>query len=69
MDLALSSVDELYVGDEKLIAAVNTWTGVYDYALIVSRSNKNKRGIKDKIWLRCDRDDNRWYWRAKETGR
>jgi len=26
MDLALSSVDELYVGDEKLIAAVNTWT-------------------------------------------
>jgi len=37
------------VSDEKLIAAVNTWAEADDYALIVSRSNKNKRGIKDKI--------------------
>ncbi len=55
MNLALPPVGELYVSDEKLIAAVNTWAGTHDYALIVSRSNKNKRGIKDRIWLRCDR--------------
>ncbi len=55
MDLAPPPVGELCVSDEKLIAAANTWAGARGYALIVSRSNKNKRGIKDKIWLRCDR--------------
>ena len=48
-DLAPPPVGELYVSDEKLIAAANTWAGAHGYALIVSRSNKNKRGIKDKI--------------------
>jgi len=57
MDLAPPPVGELYVSDEKLIAVANTWAGTHGYTLIVSRSNKNKRGIKDKIWLRCDRDD------------
>ncbi len=50
------SVSELCVSDEKLIAAVNTWAEAHDYALIVSRSNKNKREIKNKIWLRCDKN-------------
>ncbi len=49
MDLAPPPVGELYVSDKKLIAAANTWAGAHDYALIISRSNKNKRGIKDKI--------------------
>jgi len=49
MDLAPPPIGELCVSDEKLIAAANTWAGAHGYALIVSRSNKNKRGIKDKI--------------------
>jgi len=40
---------KLCVSDEKLIAAADTWAETHDYALIVSRSSKNKRGIKDKI--------------------
>ncbi len=55
MDLAPPPVGELYVSDEKLIVATNTWAEAHGYALVVSRSKKNKRGIKDKIWLRCDR--------------
>jgi len=42
MNLALSSIDELYVSDEKLIVVVNTWAETHDYTLIISRSNKNK---------------------------
>ncbi len=52
-----SSVNELCVSDEKLIVVVNTWAETHDYTLIVSRLNKNKREIKNKIWLRCDRND------------
>ncbi len=49
MDLAPPPVSELYVSDEKLIVAANTWAEAHDYALIVNRSIKNKRGIKNKI--------------------
>jgi hypothetical protein len=55
MDLAPPSVGELYVSHEELIVAANTWAGAHDYALNIKRSSKNKRGIKDKIWLKCDR--------------
>jgi len=54
MDLAPPLVGELYVNHEELIAA-NTWAGAHAYALNIKRSSKNKRGIKDKIWLKCDR--------------
>jgi len=57
MDLAPPPVGELYVSDEKLIAIANTWAETHGYTLIVSRSNKNKREIDDKIWLKCDRGD------------
>ncbi len=57
MDLASPSVGELYVSHEELIAAANTWAEAHDYALNIKRSSKNKRRIKDKIWLKCDRDD------------
>lgn len=53
--LAPPSVGELYVSHEKLILAANTWAGAHGYALNIKRSNTNKRGIKDKIWLKCDR--------------
>jgi hypothetical protein len=55
MDLASPPVGELYVNHEELIAAANTWAGAHGYALNVKRSKVNKRGIKDKIWLKCDR--------------
>jgi hypothetical protein len=48
---------ELYVSHEQLIVVVNTWAGAHDYALNIKRSSKNKREIKDKIWLKCDRGD------------
>jgi len=44
MDLAPPPVGELYVSDEKPIAAANTWAEAHGYALIVSRSNKNQAG-------------------------
>jgi len=55
MDLAPPPVGELYVNHEELIAAANTWAGAHAYALNIKRSSKNKRRIKDKIWLKCDR--------------
>jgi len=55
MDLAPPPVGELYVSHEELIVAANTWAGAHGYALNIKRSNINKRGIKDKIWLKCDR--------------
>jgi len=55
MDLAPPPVGELYVNHEELIAAANTWAGAHGYALNIKRSSKNKRGIKDKIWLKRDR--------------
>ena len=54
MDLAPPPVGELYVDHEELFAAANTWAGAHAYALNIKRSSKNKRGIKDKIWLKCD---------------
>ncbi len=57
MDLAPPPVGELYVNHEELIAVANTWAEAHGYALLnIKRSSKNKRGIKDKIWLKCDRD-------------
>ena len=57
MNLAFSSVSELYVNHEKLFVVVNTWAEAHAYALNIKRSSKNKREIKDKIWLKCDEDD------------
>jgi len=44
-------VGELYVSHEELIVAANTWAEAHGYALNIKRSSKNKRGIKNKIWL------------------
>ncbi len=55
MNLAPPPVSELYVSHEELIVAANIWAGAHDYALNIKRSSKNKRGIKDKIWLKGDR--------------
>jgi hypothetical protein len=57
MNLAFFLMSELYVSHEKLIVVVNTWAEAHDYALNIKRSNINKRRIKNKIWLKCDRDD------------
>ena len=57
MNLAFSSVSELYVNHEKLFVVANTWAEAHAYALNIKRSSKNKREIKDKIWLKCDEDD------------
>ncbi len=55
MDLAPPPMGELYVSHEELIVAANTWAEAHGYALNIKRSNINKRRIKDKIWLKCDR--------------
>jgi hypothetical protein len=55
MDLAPPPVGEIYVSHEELIVAANTWAGAHGYALNIKRSSKNKRGIEDKLWLKCDR--------------
>ena len=57
INLALFSMSELYVSHKKLIIIINTWAEAHDYALNIKRSNINKRKIKNKIWLKCDKDD------------
>ncbi len=57
MNLALSSMSELYVSHEKLIIIINTWAKAHDYTLNIKRLSKNKWEIKNKIWLKCDKDD------------
>ena len=57
MNLLSSLEDSLYSFIEALVLAVNNHADSKKYAIVIARSKINKKSLKRKIWLRCDRED------------
>lgn len=55
MNLTAPPEGVLYSSIEAVVRAVNEHAGPEGYAVIIARTKVSKKGVKRKVWLRCDR--------------
>jgi uncharacterized protein YjbI with pentapeptide repeats len=57
MSLASSSEESFFSSLKALIAFINSHVDLENYAIVIARFKCSKKSIKNKIILRCDRED------------